>query len=122
MASITGHCIIYARFRLVAGARDSYLALLEPVLKGIEGDPWCKSIVVQAAEEDPDTVILYEVWQGSRADFERRELVKPYRADYMRGLPALLREPVHVEWWHPLAEWCSELTKNPARETRGGSA
>lgn len=110
MPVIADHCVIYARFRLRPGARDTYLALLETVLKGIEGDPWCKTIIVQADEQDPDTIILYEIWAGTRADFERRELGKPYRAEYMRVLPTLLREPVHVEWWAPISEWCSDLT------------
>lgn len=101
--------VIYARFNLKPGLRSRYLQMLEPVLQGVKVDPWCKSIIVHTDENDPNLVVLYEVWAGSRERFDREELAKPYRPEYMEALPDMLERPVEVEWLRPVSEWCSSV-------------
>jgi quinol monooxygenase YgiN len=109
--TVGDHVVIYARFHLKPGKRDAYLALLEPVLRAIEGDPLCKSIVVHEDESNPDLIILYEIWAGTRERFDREERNKAYRETYAARLPVLLARPVEVEWPTPISEWCSNMTR-----------
>ncbi|KEQ52038.1 putative quinol monooxygenase [Sphingobium chlorophenolicum] len=110
------HFVIYVRFTLKPGMREAYLALVKPVLEGIASDPLCKTIIVHTDDENPDDVVLYEIWAGTRERFMREETVKPYRADYARTLPSLLAKPAEAHWLRPTAEWYSAMlpTDGPA--------
>lgn len=108
--TVTGnYLVIYARFHLKPGMRARYLSILEVVLQGIRAEPLCKSILVHEDLQNPDLVILYEIWAGTREAFDRDERNKPYRAEYARILPDLLIKPVEVDWLLPTAEWYSDI-------------
>jgi len=53
--------------------------------------------------------VFYELWGGTRADFDAIQGPKPYRKAYMENVKPFL-EKADVEWNSPILEWGTNLT------------
>lgn len=74
---------------------------LLPILDAMSREPDFLHTWLHRAADDPDTLVLYEVWACSREEFLARHLAKPYRQDYEAALPRLLRQPRTIEFLDP---------------------
>ena len=72
------------------------------VLDAMSKEPDFVSTYLHRSADDPDTLVLYEVWACSRDYFMAHHLDKPYRRDYEARLPQLLREARRIEFLAPL--------------------
>ena len=54
-------------------------------------------------------LVFYELWKGTRADFDAIQGPKPYRKAYMENVKQFL-EKMDVEWNSPILEWGTNLT------------
>ena len=53
--------------------------------------------------------MFYELWKGTRADFDAIQAPKPYRKAYLENVKQFL-ELVDVEFHSPILEWGTNLT------------
>ena len=53
--------------------------------------------------------VLYELWKGTRAEFDTTQGMKPYRKAYIENTKKFL-DTVDVEWNLPILEWGTNLT------------
>jgi len=53
--------------------------------------------------------VFYELWKGTRADFDAIQAPKPYRKAYLENVKQFL-ELVDVEFHSPILEWGTNLT------------
>src|SRR6266852_8856887 len=65
--------------------------------------------IVHETPERPNEFVFYELWKGTRADFDAIQGQKPYRKAYMENVKQFL-EKVEVEWNSPILEWGTNLT------------
>lgn len=52
--------------------------------------------------------MLYELWKGTRAEFDATQGTKPYRKAYIENTKKFL-DKVDVEWNLPILEWGTNL-------------
>ena len=65
--------------------------------------------IVHQTPERPNEFVFYELWGGTRADFDAIQGPKPYRKAYMENVKPFL-EKADVEWNSPILEWGTNLT------------
>jgi len=83
------------------GCEAEYQQLLEPVLDAMRHEPTFINTIVHQDSEDTTRFMLYETW-SDRDDFFDVQRIKPYRAEYERVLPDLLRAPREITSFYPL--------------------
>jgi quinol monooxygenase YgiN len=93
---------------LKPGAREAMLEELNTVLDLCAKEPEFITAVLREVPGQPDELILFELWQGTREDFDRVQGPKPYRREY------IARSKQHVEkveavFSAPFQEWGTEL-------------
>jgi quinol monooxygenase YgiN len=68
MQSLSGDgANLYGRvgqFRAVAGKRDELVAILREAVDGVRQAPGCMVYIVSTTPEDPDLVVVMEVWRN----------------------------------------------------------
>jgi len=65
--------------------------------------------IVHETSERPNEFVFYELWKGTRAEFDAIQGPKPYRKACMENVKQFL-ERVDVEWNSPILEWGTNLT------------
>src|SRR5580700_1011887 len=65
--------------------------------------------ILHETPERPNQFALYELWKGTRAEFDATQGTKPYRKAYIENTKKFL-EKVDVEWNLPILEWGTNLT------------
>ncbi|GJD48244.1 (4S)-4-hydroxy-5-phosphonooxypentane-2,3-dione isomerase [Methylobacterium crusticola] len=88
--------VVIAEFKLKEGARAAFLELArDDAAHSVADEPGCRQFDVTVAEDDPDRIVLYEVYDD-RAAFEAH-LETPHLARFRAGFPALA-EPLPVRF------------------------
>src|SRR5882672_2430656 len=72
-------------------ARERFRKMLLEVGEHIAKEPEFVSASVHEDMDDPDTLVIYETWAGSREHLLKHQLGKPYRAAYEAALPEMLK-------------------------------
>jgi len=80
------------------------------IVRTMSHEPEFINTWVNAMQDEPDTLVLYETWACSRDDFIARQLSKPYRIAYEAQLPALLCGERHIVFLTPLAGFPTRST------------
>lgn len=65
-------------------------AMLFDIVEAMRHEPEFVSTWVHEDQNEPNTLVLYETWTGTREAFLATQLSKPYRQAYEAALPALL--------------------------------
>ena len=65
--------------------------------------------ILHETSERPNQLVLYELWKGTRAEFDATQGTKPYRKAYIENTKKFL-DKVDVEWNLPILEWGTNLT------------
>lgn len=71
-------------------ARDEFRTKLMEMGGHIAQEPQFVSAAIHEDRDDPDTLVLYETWNGSPQDLAE-QLERPYRREYEASLAALLK-------------------------------
>lgn len=105
MPDVIARC---ARLQPKPGKKSEYLRHLKIELEEVRKDSHLISILVHEGEGEDDRVMLYEIWRGTKARFFAEEMIKPYRAAYMKAMEELI-DHVEVDWWDIDSEWGSSI-------------
>ncbi len=65
--------------------------------------------IIHETPERLNEFVFYELWKGTRAEFDATQGTKPYRKAYIENTKRFL-EKVGVEWNSPILEWGTNLT------------
>ncbi|GJE60711.1 putative quinol monooxygenase [Methylobacterium trifolii] len=83
--------VVIAEFKVRADAMAAFLDLAhEDARASVANEPGCRTFDVAVAEDDPQTVVFYEVYDD-RAAFDAH-LETPHLARFRAGFPALIAE------------------------------
>lgn len=75
---------------------------LHAVLEAMSAEPDFVNTFLHRAQDDPDTLVLYETWSCSREYFLQHHLARPYRQAYEAALPALLKAERQITFLDPV--------------------
>jgi quinol monooxygenase YgiN len=96
-------------YHVKPGKREAILVEIKGVLDRCAQEPEFITGIVHESPERPNEFVFYELWKGTRADFDAIQGPKPYRKAYMENVKPLI-EKVDVEWNSPILEWGTNLT------------
>ena len=91
------------------GQEEELRAEIKGILDRCANEPEFIAAIVHETAERPNEFVLYELWKGTRAEFDAIQGPKPYRKAYMENVKKLV-DKVDVEWHSPILEWGTNLT------------
>ena len=83
---------------VMPGSEGEYRRWCEPVLDAMRNEPMFINTILHQDVNDSTRFMLYETW-ADRDDFFGNQMKKPYRSDYERVLPTLLRAPREITFF-----------------------
>jgi quinol monooxygenase YgiN len=78
--------------------REQLEACVRGVLIAMSAEPDFVHCTLHRSQDAPDTLVVYETWRCSRADFLANHLGKPYRQVFEQTLPDMLAAPRRIEF------------------------
>ena len=89
MTVIHHQFVVIAEFKVKPGAMPAFLALAhDDARSSVAAEPGCRAFDVAVAQDDPETVVFYEVYDD-RVAFDAH-LETPHLARFRAGFPALI--------------------------------
>ena len=85
--------------------REELESRLLAVLEAMSKEPDFISTYLHRQADDPDTLVLYEIWACSNEHFMSYHLGRPYRQQYETVLSGLLKAPRRLEFLTPVREY-----------------
>ncbi|MCQ4087818.1 putative quinol monooxygenase [Saccharibacillus sp. JS10] len=102
---------LYVRFKAKPGKREAFREELSSLVDIMSAEKTFISSVISDDLDQPDDVVIYEVWQGTKESWLAEELPKPYRQAYEDRLNDLVLDR-KITWLEPITEWgTSNLSK-----------
>ncbi len=106
---MTEQVVLIVRFVPKPGMYETFRAHLYALAETMAAEDHFVNTIVHDDIDRPGELVLYEIWSGTRARWEREEPPKPYRAAYEALVPEFL-ERRDITWLTPIREWGSHLT------------
>ncbi|MBM7569049.1 antibiotic biosynthesis monooxygenase family protein [Paenibacillus sacheonensis] len=97
------------RFKAKPGKKEEFRKELSFLIEEMSSEKAFISAIVSDDLDQPDDLIIYETWQGTRDSWLAEELIKPYRKNYEGTLGDLIVDR-NISWLEPKAEWGSQIT------------
>lgn len=97
------------RFKAKPGKKEEFRKELFSLIEEMSSEKAFISAIVSDDLDQPDDLIIYETWQGTRDSWLAEEFIKPYRKDYEVRLDDLIVER-SVSWLQPNREWGRHIT------------
>ncbi|WP_145946259.1 antibiotic biosynthesis monooxygenase family protein [Paenibacillus sp. Y412MC10] len=97
------------RFKVKPGKKEEFRRELYSLIEEMSSEKAFISAIVSDDLDQPDDLIIYETWQGTRDSWLAEEFVKPYRKNYERTLGDFIVDR-SVSWLQPKGEWGSHIT------------
>lgn len=98
--------VVFMRtFRVIpeTGAKDTVAKKLANLVELVAGQvPELKLAILHEGLDQPDEIMLYEEWDGTKAWFLANEAPKPYRGAYREETAHLIAERGELEWFSPV--------------------
>ena len=98
------------RYKLKAGTKDAWLKEINTILSLCAQEPEFIAGILHESKDDPDEMMLFEIWKGTYDEFVRVQGAKAYRQSYMKNSKKFI-ENVDVRWGVPIDEWGSSLSR-----------
>jgi len=109
MSTITNQVILNIRFKIKPGMKKNFRDRLFSLINDFRNEPAFINAIVSDDIDQPNDLVIYEIWQGTRETWIQNELPKPYRSEYEEALADLIDDRT-VSWLDPIGEWGSQLT------------
>jgi quinol monooxygenase YgiN len=92
------------RYKIKPGHRKQLMPELKKILDLCAKEPEFLLALLQESVERPNELRIFEVWKGTKEDFDRVQSPKPYRRAYMEKTMAMVVS-VEVEQNSVIGEW-----------------
>ncbi|KFN08870.1 putative quinol monooxygenase [Paenibacillus macerans] len=109
MPTNTNQIILNIRFKVKPGKKETFRDSLFSMINNFRNEPTFVNAIVSDDLDNPNDLVIYEIWQGTRESWIQDELPKPYRSEYEGALTSLIDDRI-VSWLEPIGEWGSKLT------------
>lgn len=96
-------------YRLKPGQKEEALVEMKAMLDRCAKEPEFIMAIIHETSERPNEFVFYELWKGTRAEFDAIQGPKPYRQAYIESTKRFL-EKVDIEFNAPILEWGTNLT------------
>jgi quinol monooxygenase YgiN len=96
-------------YQVKPSQKEGLLVEIKSMLGRCAKEPEFIMGILHETPERPNQLVLYELWKGTRAEFDATQGMKPYRKDYIENTKRFL-DKVDVEWNSPILEWGTNLT------------
>ncbi len=105
MTTVTDQIAFIVRLPGRPEHREELETRLFEVLDAMAHEPDFVNTYCSRAQDDPDTIILFETWACSAEHFVNVHLKKPYREAYEVELPRLLARERSIEFVTPIRSY-----------------
>jgi quinol monooxygenase YgiN len=96
-------------YQVKPGQKEALLVEIRGILDRCATEPEFIAAIVHETPERPNEFVFYELWKGTRAEFDQVQGPKAYRKAYMENSKRFI-DKVVVEWNTPILEWGTNLT------------
>ena len=93
--------VLLVKIALKPGMKPEFLQKLRTVIGAMAREKSFVGSTVHESVENPDEIVVYETWKGTRESWLAEEYPRPYRKPYEDALSNLV-EARSVEWLTPL--------------------
>lgn len=109
MSANINQIILNIRFKVKPGKKEAFRDSLFSMINNFRNEPTFVNAIVSDDLDNPNDLVIYEIWQGTRESWIQEELPKPYRSEYEGALTSLIDDRI-ISWLEPVGEWGSKLT------------
>lgn len=102
--------VLNIRFKTKPGKKEEFRTQLSSMIQVMSVEKAFISAILADDVDQPDDLVIYEIWQGTRDSWLQEEFTRPYRKDYEGTLGELIEDRI-ISWLEPKGEWGSTLTK-----------
>lgn len=92
------------RFKTKEGKRDEFRLRLFSMLEIVSQEEAFVSATISDDLDQPDDLLLYEVWEGTRDSWKEEQPTRQYRKDYEATLSEMILDR-SVSWLEPKGQW-----------------
>ncbi len=96
-------------YQVKPGQKEALFVEIRGILDRCAKEPEFILAIVHETPERPNEFVFYELWKGTRAEFDAVQGSKPYRKAYLENSKKFV-EKVAVEWNTPIFERGTNLT------------
>ena len=96
-------------YQVKPSQKEGLLVEIKGMLDRCAKEPEFIMGILHETPERPNQFVLYELWKGTRAEFDATQGTKPYRKAYIENTKKFL-DKVDVEWNLSILEWGTNLT------------
>ena len=101
---MSGKITLIVRFRMDESAKQEFVAKLQDVFTHIvREETFIEASLVQDMR-DPESILIYEVWNESPESFMNIQMGKVYRAEYEKMIVDLKIDRTPA-WYSTIADW-----------------
>jgi len=101
---MTNQIVLIVRFRVKANSRTLLEEKLKEVFDLLRDEDTFLNATLHRDIEDPEQLLVYEVWQETRESFLTNQMPKPYRRAFEQAIVELKVERT-AQWLLPIATW-----------------
>jgi quinol monooxygenase YgiN len=95
---------LVVHFRMDESAKQEFTAKLQDIFTHIvKEETFVEASLVQDMR-DPESIVIYEVWNESPESFMKIQMSKAYRANYEKMIVDLRIERIPA-WYSTIADW-----------------
>src|SRR5260370_3068075 len=97
------------RYHVKPGQNKEAFAEMKGMLDRCAKEPEFIMAIIHETPERPNEFVFYELWKGTRAEFDAIQGPKPYQKAYLVNVRQFLEKP-KLHWNPPILEWGTNLT------------
>jgi quinol monooxygenase YgiN len=101
---MTNQIALIVRFRVNASSRMLLEENLKEVFEAIRHEDTFLNATLHEDIDDPEQLLVYEVWQETRESFLANQMTKSYRSTFEQAIVDL-KVDRKGQWLRPIAAW-----------------
>jgi len=95
---------LVVHFRMDKSAKQKFIAKLQDIFAHIVKEKTFVEASLVQDMRDPESLLIYEVWNESPESFMKIQMSRPYRAEYEKMIVDLRIERIPA-WYSTIADW-----------------
>jgi quinol monooxygenase YgiN len=93
--------VLVVRFQTKPGKKEQFLQRLNTLVEAMSAESNFVNAILHQNVDEPNEIVIYETWRGTRESWLRDEFPRPYRKPYEQVLSELIDDR-SVDWLTPI--------------------
>ena len=93
--------VLVVRFQTKPGKKEQFLQQLNTLVETMSAESNFVNAILHQNVDEPNEIVIYETWIGTRKSWLRDEFPRPYRKPYEQVLSELIDDR-SVDWLTPI--------------------